>query len=86
MVCPHYDKEKSRRPTLIKMVKNYGGVAIALENCSAIEVIDDTYRIITSKAHAKAYKIFLYRKKIVRQQLEVNKQYKSLETLFTRAN
>ena len=85
LYCPHYHVEKRELP-LSQMIAKQGGLAIACDDNAAFEVVDDTYRIITSKAHAKAYKIFLYRKKIVRQQLEVNKQYKSLENLFTRAN
>jgi len=55
---PHYDVEKDRRPGLKKIMKKTSGVAIAIDNCCALEVIDDTYRVIASKSHAKAYKVY----------------------------
>jgi len=58
MLCPHYDTEKNRKPSLKKMITKDGGSAIALDNCSAIEIIDDKYRIITSSKKAKAYRVY----------------------------
>jgi dipeptidase E len=55
---PHYDVEKDRRPGLKKIMKKTSGVAIALDNCCAIEFVGDTYRIITSKPGPKAYKVY----------------------------
>jgi len=40
------------------MMKKEKGIALAFDNCSAIEVIDNTYRIITSKPTANAYKVY----------------------------
>jgi dipeptidase E len=56
--CPHFDSESARQQSLKKMLKNYAGVAIALEDCAALQIVDDTYRILTSKPAAKAYKIY----------------------------
>jgi dipeptidase E len=57
--CPHYDSEADRKPDLKKMMrKTYGIVAIALDDCSAIEILDDTYRIISTKENAYAYKVY----------------------------
>ena len=58
LLCPHYDTEKDRRLDLKKMMKKTSGISIALDNCCAIEIVDDTYRIISSKLTAKAYKAF----------------------------
>ncbi|MHB1089844.1 MAG: Type 1 glutamine amidotransferase-like domain-containing protein [Ilumatobacteraceae bacterium] len=58
LLCPHYDFEKGRKVDLKKMMSKTSGVAIALDNCCAIEIIDDTYRIISSKDSANAYKVF----------------------------
>ena len=55
---PHYDVEKDRRPGLKKVMQKTSGVAIAIDNCCAIEFIDDTYRVISSKPQAKAYKTY----------------------------
>ena len=59
LACPHYDVEPARPASLEKMMKRTSRlVAIALENCSAIQVVDDTYRIITSSPDARAYRTF----------------------------
>ena len=58
LLCPHYDVEKDRKPGLKKMMAKTSGVAIALDNCCVIEIIDETYKIISSKNSANAYKVF----------------------------
>ena len=84
MACPHYDVEKERRPSLKKMIQEKGGIAIALENCSAIEVVDNKYRIITSSKKANAY--LLYRKKgrVIEEKLPKDKDFRSLIELLKR--
>ena len=56
--CPHYDVEAFRQEDLKRMMRKSPLVAIALENCCAIEIQDATFRIISSKKWAKAYKIY----------------------------
>jgi dipeptidase E len=58
LFCPHYDFEKDRKPDLKRLMKKTSGVAIAIDNCCAIEIIDDTYRIISSKKTVNAYKVY----------------------------
>ena len=70
--CPHYDFEKDRKSDLKKMMKKTSGVAIAIDNCCAIEVIDDKYKIIDSKSSANAYKVYWknneYYKEIIKKE------------------
>ncbi len=56
--CPHYDAEFDRQASVKKMMKTTPGVAIALDNCCAIEIVGKTYRIIRSKKTAKARKLY----------------------------
>lgn len=56
--CPHFDSESERKQSLKKMLKGYPNVAIALEECTALQIVDDTYRILSSKPDANAYKIY----------------------------
>lgn len=56
--CPHYDAEKNREPDLRHMMTRTPGVAVALDNCAAIEIKDDQYRILTSKRGAHAYRVY----------------------------
>lgn len=62
-LCPHFDVESDRKPSLKNMMKRYGSVALALDNCAAIEIINKRFRIITSKSSANAYKCFWQDKK-----------------------
>ena len=39
------------------MIAREGGIGIALDDCAAFEVIDDRYRIITSREDAGAYRV-----------------------------
>lgn len=80
--CPHYDVEVFRQKDLQRMMKGNSKVAIALDNCSALEVIDDTYRIITSKPTAKARKIYWKRNEYVVQEIEMSETYRPLQELL----
>lgn len=57
-LCPHYDVEADRRPELHDMMRRTPGVAIALDNCSAIEIVGDEYRVLTSRPGANAYRVY----------------------------
>lgn len=74
--CPHYNFERDRKINLKKMMKKTSGVAIAIDNCCAIEVIDNKYRIISSKPSANAYKVYWkagkYYEKIIKKEERFN--------------
>ena len=55
--CPHFDIG-DREESLKEMMKKSKGVAIAIDNCAAIEIIGDEYRILKTKKTANAYKVF----------------------------
>lgn len=82
MVCPHYNFEKNRRPSLRRMIQREGGLAIALENCSALEVINNKYRVITSSRRAKAYRLYRSNGKVIEETLPTDNTFRSLEQLF----
>lgn len=58
LCCPHYDAEPHRQPALKQMMRNTAGVAIALDNCAAVDIASDRYRILTSRPGAKAWRIY----------------------------
>ena len=58
LACTHYNVEKDRRKSLKDMMKKEKIFGIALDNCAALEIIDDKYRVITSKPGANAYKVY----------------------------
>jgi dipeptidase E len=80
--CPHYDDEEDKKLGLKKMMEKTLGVAIALDNCCAIEVIDDKYKIISSKQVANAYKVFWKKGKYFEQVIKKEKGLKSLGDLL----
>lgn len=83
MCCPHYDSEKDRKPSLKKMIKKYGGISLALDNCSAIEVVDGEYRILTSRKTANAYLVYRKEGKVVEESLPKDESFKNLEEILS---
>ena len=84
--CPHYDIEPYRHPELKKMMKKLSGVAIALDNCCALEVIDDKYRILTAKKSARAYKIYWRDKEYVEEIITIQDKFQPLKNLLDKQN
>jgi dipeptidase E len=80
--CPHYDVERERKPALKKMMKHVSGVAIALDNCCALEVIGNKYRIIKSRSTARAYRTYWYGNKYFEEVIESYKQFQPLSYLL----
>jgi len=81
LFCPHYDFEKQREPELKKIMEKTTGIAIAVENCCAIEIIDNNYRIISSKKTAKAYKIYWKNKKYFKEEIQKKKDFTPIKEL-----
>lgn len=80
--CPHYDVEAFRQADLKRMMKTTSKVAIALDNCSALEVVDDKYRIITSKPTAIARKIYWDKGEYIVKEIEASATFKNLKELL----
>jgi hypothetical protein len=82
LIYPHYDVEKHRQGALKMMMKNTKGIAIALENCSAIEVVDDNYRILTSMKNKNAWKVYWCRGQYFREKMVKNGKFQALAGLL----
>ena len=82
LFCPHYDFEKYRKPELKKMMLKNSVIAIAIDNCCAIEIIDDTYRIISSKDSANAYRVFWLKGRFNHELIPKSKELKILSNLL----
>ena len=83
LYCPHYDAEADRKPDLRKMMKKTSGVvAIAVDNCCAIEIVNDTFRIIDSKPMAQAYKIYWKGGTFFEERIEKLGEYQALDRLI----
>ena len=84
LYCPHADAELDRRSGLKEMMKKTSGIAIAVENCCALEVIDNAYRIICSKDKARACKVYWKNGKFYEEFLNNQKTFKPLSELLTK--
>ena len=82
LCCPHYGAEKNRKKSLKQMMRKTEGVAIALENCSAFELIDNGYKILTSKKRANAYRVYWKNGKYYNERIKKIKEPQSLAELL----
>jgi dipeptidase E len=78
LLCPHYDVEKHRQPSLKAMMKTTRGVAIGVENNAALHIKDDQYRVLASKKNKKAYLIYWDQGKYIKQALKPSDKFQFL--------
>jgi dipeptidase E len=84
LICPHYDAEQHRRPSLKAMMKRRKGVAIALDECCALVVHDDAYRVLASVKGRKSYRVFWKDGKFVEEELVPSKQFRPLGPILAK--
>lgn len=80
--CPHYDTEKGRKKSLKDLMKKTPGTAIALDNCSAIEIVNDKYRILTTKKQTNAYRTYWLKGKYFEEIIKPKKEFSLLSELL----
>lgn len=80
--CPHYDFDKTRKPDLKKRMAKTPGVAIAIDNCCAMEIVDGKYRIIDAKLSANSYKVYWKHNKYHAEVIRKEKGFKPLKELL----
>lgn len=84
LFCPHYGDNR-RREAIARMVARHGDVAIGCGDYAAVEVVDDTYRILTCSDRARAHKMFKQNGEIVSEELPVSRKYRPLAELLAKA-
>ena len=82
LLCPHYDTEPHRQPSLKRMMKSTPGVAVALENCTAIHIKDDQFRIITSRKNRHAWHVYWYKGQYFKEKIPAAIAYRPLGELL----
>ena len=82
LACPHYDVEKDRKPELREMMKKTPGVAVAIDNCAAFEVVGEKARVIASKPGSNAYRVFWSGDKYHRVKIEKGSGWRPLADLI----
>ncbi len=82
--CPHFDVEEGRRTTLKSLMCKIEEpiVAIAIDNCAAIEIVDNKYKIITSKDTAHAYKTYWLDGNYYEEVISEKEEYQDFDELI----
>lgn len=80
IICPHYNLEGYSEKMEV-MVKEFKSTGIALDNDCALEVIDNSYRIISTIDSANAYKICLKEGSLSRDVITKTLEYKSIKEI-----
>ena len=78
--CPHYLQE-NRSKNFQNLMMKKGGTGIALDDCTAIEVIGDDFRILRSRKDAQAFRVFKKKGQIEQESFPVSDHFQSLKIL-----
>lgn len=54
MFVPHFDQDVKRKKSLFKLMDS-SQLVYCMDNCTALEIVNNSYKIIKSKKNAKAY-------------------------------
>lgn len=82
--CPHYDSESFRKQDLKRMMKSTSWVAIAIDDGCALEVVDNTYKIISTKDWGDAYKVYWKKWNFYEEKLIKNIYYSDIQNLISK--
>jgi dipeptidase E len=81
-ISPHHIREVGRDNGLAKLMQRTSGVAIALDDNCAIEIIDGKYRIISARKGVRAKKVYCKNKAIRLDHLDVSEGYTPISRLL----
>ncbi|WP_291580205.1 Type 1 glutamine amidotransferase-like domain-containing protein [Clostridium sp. UBA6640] len=81
LIFPHNNLEDYSE-MINAMVRKHKILGIALDNNCALEIVDDTYRIITSKEGAKAYAFYLKEGELVKKIIEKKHEFNDIKQLM----
>lgn len=85
LMCPHYDKEKYRPISLKKMMKRTFKIPAIAGMCgTALEIVDDKYRILRTIDGARVMKFFWKGNDYIEKNIEINEQFKNISSLLKR--
>ena len=90
--CPHYDgmtRSVPRRKDFREMIRKIGGMGIAIENNCAIEFVDGRfYKVIRSKAsaRARAYRVYRSGSEVVAEQIRGQRELVPIASLYRLAS
>ena len=85
LACPHYDSATAsmpRRDDFEAMMRRHSDVGIAIDDFCALEIVDGTYRVITSREGAGAYRLTKHRGRIAVHPIPQRAEYAPLGELL----
>ena len=71
LFCPHYDAEGARQEDLKRMMKTTKGVAVAFENCTALQINGDKYKVLKTREHARVWKCYWFKGEYIKHELNL---------------
>ena len=78
--CPHCLKE-GRMDHFMKMMSETGGKGIALDDCTALMVAGDKFKILHSQPNAVAFKVYRKNGEMVKEILPSTAEFRPVESL-----
>lgn len=79
--CPHYHVEQ-REDSFARMIGKHGGVGIALNDCTALQIDGDRFRILTSGPDGQAWRIRREGSEVSSERLPADRRFRPLAALF----
>ncbi len=80
--CPHYDTDPHRQSFVKQNVINTNRVAICLDDCTALEVVGNEYRILKSNTNAKAHRAYWENDRYCVEEIDASDSFKSIDSLL----
>jgi len=81
VACPHTSRESFRLQEFRHMMQSESGVGIGLDDCCAIQIQGDRYRLLSSQPEAGAHLIYRHGDEVVHQFLAPHSDFRSLAEL-----
>lgn len=81
VLCPHTLREEFRLDEFREMMKSERGPGIGVDDCCALQIKDDTYRIIASLKGSKAHRIEWVNGELIESELPPDDDFRPLKSL-----
>jgi dipeptidase E len=84
LCAPHFTTKTSRHSDLKNIMRRTSEIGFALEDCCALEIVNDKYRVIASKPHAQAYRVFWKNGTYIQEVIKQKSTFAPLSELLTK--
>lgn len=80
--CPHYHEEK-REKEFEQSIQQNANIGIALDNNTALEIVDGQFRILSSREDPKAYRVIKRNGVVTTEPIAMTSELQSISSLFS---